>query len=91
MKFRLSKHWLRLIQSIFVLTLVPISLSAAFAQDTSKGGIDWIVVVDTSASMRGAGGTKNIFSQVKKSITEFVNTAKLGDTVTIYSFDKDVN
>jgi len=69
---------------------MSISLSAAFAQNTSKGGIDWIVVVDTSASMRGAGGTKNIFSQVKKSITEFVNTAKLGDTVTIYSFDKDV-
>jgi len=91
MIFRLFKHCLMLsIQSIFLLNLMSISLSAAFAQNTSKGGIDWIVVVDTSASMRGAGGTKNIFSQVKKSITEFVNTAKLGDTVTIYSFDKDV-
>ncbi|MEA5596472.1 vWA domain-containing protein [Rivularia sp. UHCC 0363] len=87
---RFSKHWLRAIQSLFILTLAPISLSTAFAQDASKGGIDWIVVVDTSASMRGAGGTKNIFNQVKKSITEFVNTARLGDTVTIYSFDKDV-
>ncbi|MEH2259984.1 vWA domain-containing protein [Nostoc sp.] len=55
-----------------------------------KGEIDWILVVDTSASMRGVGGTKNIFELVKNSITEFVNTARLGDTVTIYSFDKDV-
>ncbi|WP_414546498.1 VWA domain-containing protein [Nostoc sp. CCY0012] len=62
----------------------------ALAQ-TAKGGIDWIVVVDTSASMRGAGGTKNIFTQVKNSITEFVNTARVGDTVTIYSFDSDIN
>ncbi|MEH1842921.1 MAG: VWA domain-containing protein [Nostoc sp.] len=66
------------------------NLYSASAQTTPKGGIDWILVVDTSASMRGAGGTKNIFDSVKNSITEFVNTARLGDTVTIYSFDKDV-
>jgi len=65
-------------------------LSTAFAQTTPKGGIDWILVVDTSASMRGVGGTKNIFDQVKNSITEFVNTARLGDTITIYTFDRDV-
>ncbi|MEH2330439.1 vWA domain-containing protein [Nostoc sp.] len=63
---------------------------SASAQSTPKGGIDWILVVDTSASMRGLSGTKNIFEPVKNSITEFVNTARLGDTVTIYSFDQDV-
>ncbi|MEH2046599.1 vWA domain-containing protein [Nostoc sp.] len=63
---------------------------SASAQTIPKGGIDWILVVDTSASMRGLGGTKNIFEPVKNSITEFVNTARLGDTVTIYSFDQDV-
>ncbi|MEH2351230.1 MAG: vWA domain-containing protein [Nostoc sp.] len=66
------------------------NLCSASAQTTLKGGIDWILVVDTSASMRGVGGTKNIFEPVKNSITEFVNTARLGDTVTIYTFDKDV-
>ncbi|MEH1872942.1 VWA domain-containing protein [Nostoc sp.] len=66
------------------------NLYSASAQTTPKGGIDWILVVDTSASMRGVGGTKNIFEPVKNSITEFVNTARLGDTVTIYSFDTDV-
>ncbi|MEH2151016.1 vWA domain-containing protein [Nostoc sp.] len=73
------------------MALVSISnLYGASAQTTQKGGIDWILVVDTSASMRGVGGTKNIFEPVKNSITEFVNTARLGDTVTIYSFDRDV-
>lgn len=94
MSFRYFKHWFKFtsIQSIAILLFMSIShLSTAFAQTSQKGGIDWILVVDTSASMRGVGGTKNIFDQVKSSITEFINTARLGDTVTIYSFDKDVN
>lgn len=90
MNFRYSKHWLRYFSIQSIVALISIFLSTALAQAASKGSIDWIVVVDTSASMRGAGGTKNIFNQVKNSITEFVNTARLGDTVTIYSFDKDV-
>ncbi|MBW4672370.1 MAG: VWA domain-containing protein [Cyanomargarita calcarea GSE-NOS-MK-12-04C] len=93
MSFRFLKHCLRnySITSIVFLALISISqLSTAFAQTTPTGGIDWILVVDTSASMRGVGGTKNIFEQVKNSIDEFVNTARLGDTVTVYSFDKDV-
>jgi len=93
MSFRHFKHWLKFssIQSIIFLAIISIpNLYSASAQTTPKGGIDWILVVDTSASMRGAGGTKNIFEPVKNSITEFVNTARLGDTVTIYSFDKDV-
>lgn len=92
MNSRFFKYWLRnfSIPSIFALALISSHLSTAFAQTTPKGGIDWILVVDTSASMRGVGGTKNIFEQVKNSVNEFVNTARLGDTVTIYSFDKDV-
>ncbi|MEH2419997.1 MAG: vWA domain-containing protein [Nostoc sp.] len=93
MSFRYFKHWLKFssVRSIIVLALISIpNLCGAFAQTTPKGGIDWILVVDTSASMRGVGGTKNIFEPVKNSITEFVNTARLGDTVTIYTFDKDV-
>ncbi|MEH2080456.1 MAG: vWA domain-containing protein [Nostoc sp.] len=93
MSFRYFKHWLKFssIRNIIVLTLISIpNLCSVSAQTTTKGGIDWILVVDTSASMRGVGGTKNIFEPVKNSITEFVNTARLGDTVTIYSFDRDV-
>lgn len=90
MNFRYFKHWLRYFSIQSIVALMSIFLSTALAQASSKGAIDWIIVVDTSGSMRGAGGTKNIFNQVKNSITDFVNTAQLGDTVTIYSFDKDV-
>ncbi|MBD2447342.1 VWA domain-containing protein [Nostoc sp. FACHB-152] len=93
MSFKNLNYWWRFssLPRIFVLAIMLFShIDSAFAQ-TAKGGIDWIVVVDTSASMRGAGGTKDIFDQVKKSVNEFVNTARLGDTVTIYSFDSDVN
>ncbi|RUT07002.1 hypothetical protein DSM106972_022630 [Dulcicalothrix desertica PCC 7102] len=87
------KHWVKYgsIPGIIAFALMLIYYSgAAKAQTTQKGGIDWIVVVDTSASMRGVNGTKNIFGQVKNSINEFINTAQIGDTVTIYTFDRDV-
>ncbi|MBD2524076.1 vWA domain-containing protein [Nostoc sp. FACHB-133] len=93
MTFRYFKYWFKFnsIQNIIALAFISFSnLYSASAQTNLKGGIDWILVVDTSASMRGVGGTKNIFEPVKNSITEFVNTARLGDTVTIYTFDKDV-
>jgi hypothetical protein len=93
MNFKYFKHWLKYtsISSNFILIFLAIfQLPIVSAQTQKKGGIDWIVVVDTSASMRGIGGTKNIFEQVKTSINEFINTARLGDTITIYSFDKDV-
>ncbi len=80
-----------LYQGAAAVTLVSIScIYPTFAQTTQTGGIDWIVVIDTSASMRGVGGTKNIFSQVKNSITDFINTTRVGDTVTLYTFDQDV-
>ena len=88
----LKQYWQHILyQSIATVTLVLIPcIYPTFAQTTPKGGIDWIVVVDTSASMRGVGGAKNIFTQVKNSITDFVNTARVGDTVTLYTFDRDV-
>lgn len=93
MSLKKLKHLLKFssIQSIVVLVIMTIPhLLTASAQANPKGEIDWILVVDTSASMRGVGGTKNIFPSVKNSLNEFVNTARLGDTVTIYSFDTDV-
>ncbi|MDP9190192.1 MAG: VWA domain-containing protein [Acidobacteriota bacterium] len=54
------------------------------------GPVDWIFLVDTSKSMRGAGGTKDIFNDVKASIDAFVSEANRGDTVAIFTFDRDV-
>ncbi|ABA24330.1 von Willebrand factor, type A [Trichormus variabilis ATCC 29413] len=92
MNFNYLRYFLQFtsIPSICLLLILSISQFSKVLAQNPKGGIDWIVVVDTSASMRGVGGTRNIFAQVKNSINEFVNTAKLGDTVTIYNFDSDV-
>jgi hypothetical protein len=54
-----------------------------------RGSVDWIFVLDTSASMHGAGGTANIFGKVKETISDFIRSARDGDTVTIYTFDRD--
>lgn len=35
-----------------------------------RGNVDWIFVLDTSASMHGAGGTANIFGKVKETISD---------------------
>jgi hypothetical protein len=51
--------------------------------------VDWIFVLDTSASMHGAGGTANIFGKVKDAISDFIRSAREGDTVTLYTFDRD--
>ena len=54
-----------------------------------RGSVDWIFVLDTSASMHGAGGTANIFGKVKEAISDFIRSAREGDTVTLYTFDRD--
>ena len=65
------------------------NLSAQTQQPSAKGNVDWILVVDTSASMIGEGGTKNIFGQVKETIAEFVNKSEAGDSLAIFTFDSD--
>jgi hypothetical protein len=76
----------------YLTCLSLVSTSTLFAQNLTapeRGGLDWIFVIDTSASMRGAGGTQDIFDAVKRAVGEFIATAKPGDSVTIYSFDRD--
>jgi hypothetical protein len=58
---------------------------------TRQGEVDWIFVLDTSASMRGAGGTKDIFGKVLSALGDFIRSARPGDSVTIYTFDRDTN
>jgi hypothetical protein len=61
------------------------------AEDSRRrGAVDWIFVLDTSASMRGAGGAKNIFDRVKASLADFIRSTREGDSVTLYTFDRDV-
>lgn len=63
---------------------------APFARAQTRGKVDWIFLVDTSASMRGVGGTQDIFDDVKESVGTFVREASDGDSVSVLTFDRDV-
>jgi len=54
-----------------------------------RGRVDWIFVLDTSASMKGTGGTSDIFDKVKTTLETLINSTEEGDSVTIYTFDRD--
>ena len=74
----------------------PLCLAAVLLFMTSLpdvealGPVDWVFLVDTSKSMRGVGGSQNIWADVKVSLDSFVREAGGRDTVTIYAFDRDV-
>lgn len=73
-----------------LLTAVAFLSIAVQAHAQQRGAVDWIFLVDTSKSMRGLGGTKDIFDDVKASVGSFVREANDGDSVAIFTFDRDV-
>jgi hypothetical protein len=72
-----------------LLAAVVLLLAAGIARADNRGAVDWIFLVDTSQSMRGVGGTKDIFGDVKESIGTFIAEAREGDSITIFTFDRD--
>jgi von Willebrand factor type A domain len=84
----LSRFLLRVGCCICVL-LAVLAASPQTARQVDHGSVDWILVLDTSASMHGAGGTANIFGKVKETISDFIRSARVGDTITLYTFDRD--
>lgn len=70
--------------------MVVLLFLAGLANAQKLGPVDWIFLVDTSQSMRGIGGTKDIWNDVKVSLDSFVREAGAQDTVAIYAFDRDV-
>lgn len=63
------------------------SKTAASGASGSSGEKDLIVVLDTSLSMTGDGGS-NIMPQVKQSLSVFVDRLGKGDTFTFITFDE---
>lgn len=61
---------------------------AAHAQ--TLGPVDWIFLVDTSKSMRGVGGSKDIWPDVKVSLGSFAREAGSQDSIALYAFDREV-
>ncbi len=69
--------------------LIVCAFAVSSQEPTKKRGpIDWIFVLDTSDSMRGVGGSKNIFSNVKSTLGNFIQKTREGDSVAIYTFDR---
>lgn len=73
---------------VALLVAVLLCSGVAFAQSQRRGAVDWIFLIDTSKSMRGIGGTKDIFGDVKASVRTFIGEAKDGDSIAIYTFDR---
>lgn len=63
--------------------------SVAVVQSLSSG-LDLVLIIDTSKSMRGKGGPADIFERVKGTCKELVGEMVLGETVTLVRFDQDV-
>jgi von Willebrand factor type A domain len=61
------------------------SVLTVHAQAT-RGAVDWIFLVDTSKSMLA----NNVFAEVQGSLESFVREASPGDSVSLYTFDRDV-
>lgn len=74
---------------VLILTVFFVLGISSTSGQNARGNVDWIFVLDTSASMHGAGGTANIFGKVKDAISDFIRTAHEGDTLTLYTFDRD--
>ncbi|MCU1246864.1 MAG: hypothetical protein JWN02_2774 [Acidobacteria bacterium] len=76
--------------AVAVILMFAVRTLLAQPHGTARGAVDWIFLLDTSKSMRGVGGSQNIFDDVKASIDTFVQQTSTGDSVTIYTFDRDV-
>lgn len=74
--------------ALILIVVFAVGTDSAYGQK-ARGNVDWIFVLDTSASMHGAGGAANIFGKVKDAISDFIRTAREGDTLTLYTFDRD--
>jgi hypothetical protein len=77
-------------RKVLIALALFLATAAAGAQQRARGAVDWILLVDTSKSMRGVGDAKDIFGDVKQSLETFVGEASERDTVSIYSFDSVV-
>lgn len=62
----------------------------AYAQPRT-GSLDLVIILDTSASMVGQAGGVDIFDKVQSTCTDLVGDLRQGDTVTLISYDENVD
>jgi hypothetical protein len=74
---------------IILILFVVIFVLGHYGVGHANESKDMILVLDTSLSMVGYGG-KNIFDQVKSSLSRFIDKLEEGDSITFMSFDTEV-
>ncbi len=62
--------------------------SLALAQSQATPVVDTIIVLDTTASMRGIGGSKNIWDQVRATVLALLEALPDGTRVAVVPFDQ---
>jgi hypothetical protein len=66
----------------------PQFLTEQPASKVKLGPVDWIFLIDASASMSGSGpGAANIFPHVQETLRRFVSEIQDGDSLMLYVFD----
>jgi len=84
-----KKRRLNFVTRFFILFSVSSMVLISQVNAKAENSKDVILVLDTSMSMIGYGG-KNIMTNVKNSINNYIDSLKDGDRVTFITFDKDV-
>ncbi|HOT45973.1 MAG TPA: vWA domain-containing protein [Spirochaetota bacterium] len=73
-----------------LLLLVVAQFTLAAKDCVARQSKDIIMVLDTSMSMIGRAGGKDILNDVKRSISDYIDQVEDGDRVTFVTFDTDV-
>ncbi len=73
---------------VATLMIASVVSGIALAQ-TTQGPLDMVLIIDTSKTMRGAGGAANIFPRVQDVSRGFLSDLRLEDTFTLIAFDSD--
>ncbi len=85
---KISRVGMKWVLVVMLAAALPLCCSG---KGKTEGNKDLILVLDTSMSMVGkGGGAKNIFPEVKSSLTKFISKLDVGDSLTVMTFDSNV-
>ena len=70
---------------VLIFTLLSSPPISSMAQSTDEVIYDYVILIDTSASMMD--GTPPLFGQVQKVAQDFISAIQEGSNLTVYSFD----
>lgn len=82
---KMKRICLAVLALVFIFTFFSMPPLTSVAQSTDDIIYDYVILIDTSASM--LDGTPPLFGQVQKVAQDFVTAIQEGSNLTVYSFD----